>query len=494
MTIHELEEAYSRLHDQLLRGELAEGEFKAEIERLRFEDDQGRQWKIGWYTGQWYRYDQGEWLQDQPRERSKSKPVAADTGGPSQDRAERRGATRWLVGLLVGLLLVAAVVLVAGWWSGSTGSGIAAATESAAQATLPASDTPAPTSTAEPPAARPATDTPLPSRTPRPTATRPVPSASPTPSVTHTATATVEPSPTAVASPARGAPALSGRIFFPLYDPNPDRRTFDIYAVNLESGERELVVGQASQPALSPNGQRLAYRSWDSASRGIMVRELDDGHTWLWINFAEAARPSWSPDDQNIVFPSQQESDRRWRVYRSLGLEFDRVRRNGGDIFGRVPVWLDDGRIVYWECALNECGLYAMQSDGTHPVRLTANENDTAPAASPDGSQVAFLSDRDGNWEVYLADTHVPAGQGVQEPKRLTRNPARDGLPAWSPDGKWLAFATERDGAWAIWVMRPDGSGQRKLFDLGGPLEGQIALVAPGDQHGWLWETIAWGP
>jgi Tol biopolymer transport system component len=261
--------------------------------------------------------------------------------------------------------------------------------------------------------------------------------------------------------------------------------------VQVTNGERRLVVEQASQPALSPDGNRLAYRSWNSEHRSLRVQELTDGNTWTWINFAEAARPSWSPDSQNIVFPSQQEPDRDWRIYRSFGLDFDRVRRHGGDILGRVPDWLSDGRIVYWECPLNTCGLYAMQADGTSPLRLTTYEHDTAPAGSPDGSRIAFMSNRDENWEIYITGTLPP---GEQDARRLTQNSARDGLPTWSPDGKWLAFVTDRDGAWAVWVMQPDGSSQHKLFDLGGPLEGEIARVTPGDQSGWTWESIAWGP
>ena len=84
-----------------------------------------------------------------------------------------------------------------------------------------------------------------------------------------------------------------------------------------------------------------------------------------------------------------------------------------------------------------------------------------APASSPDGSQLAFMSNNNGNWEIYATTTHPPGGQQVPEPRRLTKNGARDGLPTWSPDGRWLAFVSDRDGAWAVYVMRPDGSGQQ---------------------------------
>jgi hypothetical protein len=500
MTIGEMEEAYQQLKGQLLRGELGEEEFKAEVERLHFEDDQGQQWKLGWYTGQWYRHEQGQWVQGQPPERKTPMPMtAAETRPPHRYGREGRQAAYWLVLLLVSLLLVAATVLVIGWsaerWGGSSEDLVGAAN------TVVATETPRPTAIflSSPTSVYQAT--PNPGHTSQAAATQQAPTASPTQSASQTprpaptSTTTTHPPRTPQPSPTATLP-FAGRILFPIFDPSPARQTFDVYAVELQSGKRELVVGQASQPALSPDGKRLAYRSWNNTQRGILVRELSAGNTWAWIGFTEAARPSWSPDSQNIVFPSQQESDRQWRIYRTFGIEFDKVRRHGGDILGRVPVWLADSRIVYWECPLSKCGLYAMQAEGTNPIRLTANEHDTGTAASPDGSQVAFMSDRDGNWEIYVVSTHDMAGQSAQgqELRRLTKNVARDGLPTWSPDGTWLAFATDRDGAWAIWVTRPDGSGQRKLFDLGGPLEGEIANVPPGEQNGWTWETIAWGP
>jgi TolB protein len=526
-TIRELEDAFEQLRERLLRGDLTEGEFQASVQQLHFEDDQGHQWQLGWYTGKWYRCDQGWWSPATPPEPGVAQ---ASPGARTAKGRHWRPITPWLVAPLVILLLLAGVLLVTGWnitgWGGasapfaqvtttpgasltrSLASPTAAPPQAPSSPTLSSpSATPSPVmtrkaatsdqtgaaaltetpdspATASPPATA---DASTPTSTPVSTTNTPTPVSSPTaspiPSPTRTALPAPSPKPTTV--------SFSGRVFFPVYDPEPARRTFDIYAVRLASGKREPVAGQASQPAISPDGQRLAYRSWETGQQGLVVLELEDGRTWRWVDSAEAARPSWSPDNQNIVFPSQQESDRLWRIYRTVGREYVQIRRYGSDMLGRVPIWLGDGRIVYWDCPLANCGLYVMGGDGSDPVRLTTAEHDTGPAASPDGQQVAFMSNRSGNWDIYVIDSHAPPGT---EPTRLTDHAARDGLPAWSPNGKWLAFASDRGGSWAVWAVRPDGRKLQKLFELGGTLDGKTIYAQASDQSDWTSETIAWGP
>ena len=80
-----------------------------------------------------------------------------------------------------------------------------------------------------------------------------------------------------------------------------------------------------------------------------------------------------------------------------------------------------------------------------------------APAWSPDGRTIVFVSWRDGNGEVYAMDAD---GSG---PRNLTQNPAKDVRPAWSPDGRSIAFVSRRDSQSEIYVMNADGSGKRNL-------------------------------
>ncbi len=105
-------------------------------------------------------------------------------------------------------------------------------------------------------------------------------------------------------------------------------------------------------------------------------------------------------------------------------------------------------------------GIFAMSANGADAARLISSTTYAVyghPAWSPDATKIAFHSDRDGNYEIYVMSFD---GSGVT---RLTSNAAFDGQPAWSPDGTKIAFVSNRDGRTEIYVMNPDGSGVTRL-------------------------------
>ena len=94
-----------------------------------------------------------------------------------------------------------------------------------------------------------------------------------------------------------------------------------------------------------------------------------------------------------------------------------------------------------------------MNADGTGVTRLTFDPSeDLWPSWSPDDNVIAFLSNRDGNWEVYKMNTNGSSQIN------LTRDPAIDGRPAWSGDGTEIAFYSNRDGRPGVYVMDSDGA------------------------------------
>jgi Tol biopolymer transport system component len=95
--------------------------------------------------------------------------------------------------------------------------------------------------------------------------------------------------------------------------------------------------------------------------------------------------------------------------------------------------------------------IYVMDADGKNSRNLTNNpRHDENPSWSPNGKRIAFMSDRDGNWEIYVMN----ADGGRQ--RNCTKDIHGDD-PSWSPDGKRIAFVSERDGNKEIYVINADG-------------------------------------
>jgi Tol biopolymer transport system component len=91
-----------------------------------------------------------------------------------------------------------------------------------------------------------------------------------------------------------------------------------------------------------------------------------------------------------------------------------------------------------------------MNADGANPRRLTSNASlDYWPAWSPDGKAIAFTSNRDGNYEIYV----MTADGGSQ--RNVSMHPGQDNFAAWSPDGRRLAFVSNRSGDHAIYILEP---------------------------------------
>jgi LysM repeat protein len=296
----------------------------------------------------------------------------------------------------------------------------------------------------------------------------------PTRAVTATARATATPRPV----------ALSGKIAFTVW--NTSLGKYELYVSRIDGTGRNLLGQGFRQPQFRQDGNMLAVNGDGRANFEHLVRMDSAGGGMVEIsNFSEDAFPTWSPDGNIVAYSSLAWGDGQSRlgiVHDIFGKHQEWIRIGTTEIRGEYPFWMADGRIVYHGCAFltdhAACGLFWVGAGGGDYHRLTMDTSDTAPAGS--GSRVAFMSARDGDWDVYIVNMD---GSGL---KRLTDNSAQDGLPTWSPDGRAIAFVSNRGGPWAIWAMDANGGNQRKLFDLGGGF-------GSGD-YDWLHERISWAP
>jgi len=97
--------------------------------------------------------------------------------------------------------------------------------------------------------------------------------------------------------------------------------------------------------------------------------------------------------------------------------------------------------------------LRVMYTNGIGYQNLTPDTTayETMPVWSPDGNYVAFVSNRSGDEDIFIAPASAPGDEAQQI--NITYQPGQDITPAWSPDGRQLAFASNRYDSWGIYVL-----------------------------------------
>ncbi len=106
----------------------------------------------------------------------------------------------------------------------------------------------------------------------------------------------------------------------------------------------------------------------------------------------------------------------------------------------------------------HESMVYLVPSAGGTPRRITEKSPSYWHGWSPDGKTLAFVGQRNGDFDIYV----IPAAGGTET--RLTTAKGLDDGPEYSPDGKYIYFNSERTGHMQIWRMNADGSNQEQVF------------------------------
>lgn len=261
----------------------------------------------------------------------------------------------------------------------------------------------------------------------------------------------------------------------PVGSPLSPGKNIDIYSLSIRGSQRlTREVGNDQFAVWSPDGTKIAFEG----SRAVGPSGVDYDIFVMDSDGSDVARltdtpgfdvvPAWSPDGTRISFTSFRSGDPELYVMSLDGSDIRRITHSPGWDFA-FGNWCPDGRIVVNSnrgdpelpvepLPLRTFDVYVMDPDGTDVVPLTEHPaNDDEAVCSPDGSEVAFVSERDGSREIYVMDIH---GKNQQ---RLTFGGGSEHRPAWSPDARRIAFDTDINGNLEIYVMSSDGTDVSRL-------------------------------
>jgi Tol biopolymer transport system component len=247
-----------------------------------------------------------------------------------------------------------------------------------------------------------------------------------------------------------------------------------IAVVNADGSGLSTVTTDASthwSPGWSPDGEQL---TWSSDSRGaaqVYVANADGSGVVQRSIFLDNRDPLWSPDGAWIAFISTRDMRTDIYVMPAAGGREVSITNGAAVDWGANMVWSPDSGALAFETAGD---LYVVNRDGSGLRQLTNDPAiDSAPDWSPDGSRIAFFSNRDDNFDIYVINAD---GSGLTN---LTETPEDEYQPVWSPDGWTIAYlrapmTPEADHETQLWSMGANGAGVHRLGDISG-----YALSAP---------------
>lgn len=221
---------------------------------------------------------------------------------------------------------------------------------------------------------------------------------------------------------------------------------------------------RARNPAWSPDGRWLVFEADTHSFRDLFRLDLAGGEPQrLTQNREGNFEPAVSPDGEWVAFVSSRDGDAEIYRMRADGSGVQRLTAFHTNDWN--PRWSPGGeQIAFVSDREGEDRVFLVNADGTGVRQLSqagpaSGILEGNPAWSPDGRQIAYtVEPRTGRARVRI--TRVADGH-TAEVAAGPRGGESD--PAWSPDGRWLAFVSDRDGDAEIYIARPDGSGARRI-------------------------------
>mgnify|MGYP001252818137 FL=1 len=217
-------------------------------------------------------------------------------------------------------------------------------------------------------------------------------------------------------------------------------------------------------PSWSPNGQQLAYVSFESRKPVVYVHEVASGKRRLVANFKGSnSAPAWSPDSRTLAVTLSRDGGSQLYLMDSAGGEPRRLAQSPS--IDTEPTFTADGKTIYF---VSDRGgapqIYRMPASGGNAERVTfAGTYNISPSLSPDGRWLAYVSRVNGAFKLHVMDLASGAANAITDT-------SADENPSFSPNSRLIIYATQQQGREALMTTTLDGKIKARLAGQGGDI------------------------
>lgn len=248
---------------------------------------------------------------------------------------------------------------------------------------------------------------------------------------------------------------------------NKTNNRYTLQVADADGANPQTVVSSNESiisPAWSPDGNKLAYVSFEKKKPIIFVQSLMTGQRLTLASFkGNNSAPAWSPDGSKLAIVLTHSANSQLYTINANGSGLKQLTRSGS--IDTEPTWTPDGKWIYFTSDRGgRPQIYKVSSAGGDAQRVTfEGVNNLTPRLSPDGKSLAMIRYDGNKYRVALQD--LASGQA-----QILSEGGQDESPSFAPNGRVLLYATRVGGRGTLATVSADGRVKQRLSESGGDI------------------------
>jgi TolB protein len=235
---------------------------------------------------------------------------------------------------------------------------------------------------------------------------------------------------------------------------------FELMIADADGGNAQAALASREpiiSPAWSPDGNKLAYVSFEARKPVVYVHDLASGRRHVAANFKGSnSAPAWSPDGKKLAVVLTKDGGSQLYIVNADGSGVTRLASSSG--IDTEPQFAPDGQFIYFTSDRGGSPqIYRIPAGGGEVQRVTFEGSyNVTPRLSPDGKSLAYVSRNSGRFQLTLMDL---ATRQIQ----ILTDSFKDESPSFAPNGRMILYATEVGGRGVLAAVSADGRVKQKL-------------------------------